>query len=84
MSDKSGLARALREITFGVSCIVDSDDPKKWAKEIKAVREGDREKRLQEIKLLRSYYEEKYSWQKQCTILVEKICDMVDGKKCFI
>ena len=84
VSANSGFARALKEIKFGDLCIVDSDDPKKWAEKIKAVRKRDRETRLDEIKLLQLSYKEKYSWQKQCTILVEKMWDMVDGKKCFI
>ena len=82
VSNNSGLAHALREIKFGDSCIVDSDDAKEWAKKIKAVRKKDRETtRLPEIELLRSSYKKKYSWQKQCTSFVEKIWDMVDGKK---
>lgn len=85
VSNNSGLAQALREIEFGDLCIVDSDDAEGWAEKIKAVRKKDRErKRLPEIEKLRSTYEEKYSWQKQCTSLVEKIWDMVDGKKCLI
>ena len=85
VSNNSGFARALRGIKFGDSCIVDSDDPKKWAEEIKKVRRKERETtRLHEIEILRSSYKKMYSWQKQCTILVEKIWDMVDGKKCFI
>ena len=82
VSNNSGLAHALREIKFGDSCIVDSDDAKEWAKKIKAVRKKGRETtRLPEIELLRSSYKKKYSWQKQCTSFVEKIWDMVDGKK---
>lgn len=85
VSNNSGLAHALREIKFGDSCIVDSDDAEEWAKKIKAVRKKDRETtRLPEIDILRSTYKEKYSWQKQCASLVEKIWDMVDGKKRMI
>ena len=85
VANNSGLAHALREIKFGDLCIVDSDDAKEWAKKMKAVRKKDRKTtRLPEINLLRSSYEEKYNWQKQCTSLVEKIWDMRDGKKCFI
>lgn len=84
VSNNSGFAHALREIKFGDMCIVDSDDPKKWAEQVRNVRKRNREIRLYEIELRRSFYKEKYSWQKQCAILVEKIWDMVDGKKCFI
>ena len=85
VSKNSGLAYALRKIAFGNSCIVDSDDAKEWAKKIKAVRTKDRETtRIPEIELVRSSYKKKYSWQKQCSSFVEKIWDMVDGKKCLI
>lgn len=84
VSNNSGLAHALRRIDFGESCIVDSDDAEEWAKKIKDVRRKDRTRRLHETELLRSSYNEKYSWQKQCASLVEKIWDMVDGKKRMI
>lgn len=82
VSANSGLAHALREIPFGSSYII--DDQKNWAKKIKDVRNTNRKKRLYEFEQLRSSYEEQYSWQKQCIAFVEKIWDMVDGKKCFI
>ena len=84
VSNNSGLAHALRKINFGESCIVDSDDAEEWAKKIKDVRRKDRTRRLHEIEQLRSSYKEKYSWQKQCASLVEKIWDMVNGKKRLI
>lgn len=82
VSTNSGLAHALREIPFGSSYII--EDQKNWAKKIKEVRKKNRKNRLHEFEQLRSSYEEQYSWQKQCTAFVEKIWDMVDGKKCFI
>lgn len=84
VSKNSGFAHALKEsVTFGDSCIVSSDDPMVWAKAIKAVKNKGRALRLQEIEILRSSYEAKYSWEKQCTILVDKIWKMVHGKNCF-
>lgn len=84
VSNNSGFAHVLKELPFGGSYIVNSDDPKVWAEKIKDVRKTDRAQRLKQIKILRSYYEEKYSWQKQCTILFNKIWNMVHGKNCFI
>ena len=75
---KSGLARALENIPFGKSCIVDSDDPTKWAEAVEAVRIR-HTVRLEEIKLLRASYDKKYSWTKQCEDFVEMISRMVHG-----
>ena len=60
--------------------MVDSADPKEWAKAIRAVRLRDRAERLQEIQRLRTCYEENYSWGKQCESLVKMMCNLVHGK----
>lgn len=66
----SGFGEALNEVTFGTSAIVDSDDATEWATAIKKVKETDRKTRLDEAAKLRSHYNEKYSWKKQCGVLV--------------
>jgi len=78
VSGNSGFAKALREVEIGNFCIVDSTDPKEWAKKIKAVREKHGEW-LRDIKALRESYGKKYSWEKQCKDLVEKLRNMVHG-----
>ena len=60
--------------------MVESEDPRVWAKAIAAVRQKERSDRLQGIKQLKISYEEKFSWEKQCDILVEKMRDIVDGE----
>jgi len=75
----SGFAKALENIPFGESCIVDSNEPTKWAEAIRAVRDKHRGKRLEEVKVLRKAYKEKYSWERQCEVLVEKMWTMVHG-----
>ena len=75
VSSNSGFARALRNLQSNTLCIVDSKKPKDWAKAIKAVRERHGEE-LQEIQALKESYGEKYSWNKQCNDLVEKIRSM--------
>ena len=62
---------------------MDSDDPKKWASSIKKVRETDRKTRLKQAALLRSKYDEKYSWAKQCGALVAMMCMMASGKEFY-
>ena len=80
VSGNSGLADALKEVPSGFSHVVDSEDPNKWAKAIKIVRQKGREVRLQEANLLREKYALKYSWQNQCDCLVEKMLHLSFGK----
>ena len=76
---ESGFAEALRDVTFGTSAIVDSDDANEWASRIKKIRETDRKTRLKQAAELRSNYDEKYSWEKQLTPLVAMMFVMVSG-----
>ena len=80
VSGNSGFGYALRSLPSGKSVVVDSEDPKDWAKAIAGIRQKDRPVRLQEIQRLRSCYEEKFSWGKQCKALVEKMRGIVHGK----
>ena len=74
----SGFARALREFDLGRKCVVDSDEPENWAEAIEGVRDNYGEK-LEEMKELRESYKKKYSWEKQCEALVQKMRSMVHG-----
>ena len=76
---ESGFGEALRDVTFGASAIVDSDDAREWALRIKKVRETDGKTRLEQSAILRSDYDEKYSWEKQCGSLVAMMFMMVSG-----
>ena len=76
---ESGFGEALRDVKFGTSAIVDSDDAREWALRIKKVRETDRKTRLEQAAILRSDYDEKYSWEKQCGSLVAMMFMMVSG-----
>ncbi|XP_078354407.1 uncharacterized protein LOC144639016 [Oculina patagonica] len=79
VNSNSGFGEALKEVPFGSNCVVDSEDPRDWAKAISLVRQKKREVRLGESQLLREKYLEKYSWQEPCNILVEKMQDLVIG-----
>ena len=83
VGSKSGFARALEHIPLGKSCIVDSDDPSKWAEAIEGVR-GRHTVRLEEIKLLRASYDNKYSWREQCEAFVEMMCRIVYGMSSYL
>ena len=80
VSGNSGFGNTLHTLPLGEPFVVDSVDPKDWAKAIEAVRLKDRAKRLQDIQRLWTSYEEKVSWKKQCGALVEKMRSLVHGK----
>ena len=82
VSGKSGLGEALKDVLYGLHCVVESDDPKVWAKAIKDVRQKDREMRLEEIKSVRKSYALKYSWEKECDNLVGRMLNITVGGKC--
>ncbi|XP_078356094.1 uncharacterized protein LOC144640907 isoform X1 [Oculina patagonica] len=79
VSGNSGFGDALRALPSGKSFVVESNDPKEWAKAITAVRLKERAQRLQEIQALMTCYEENYSWEKQCDALVQKMWSIVHG-----
>ena len=80
VSGNSGFGEALCTLPSGKSFVVESEDPEEWAKAIAAVRQKERSHRLQDIQKLRSSYEEKFSWEKQCDSLLEKMWDIVHGE----
>ena len=80
VSGDSGFGYALRTLPLGKSFVVDSEEPKDWAKAVAGVRQKDRAERLQRIKKLRICYEEKFSWKKQCEALVERMQRIFHGK----
>ena len=80
VGSRSGFAKTLENVPHGLSCIVNSDDPGKWAEAIEAVRTRHR-MRLEEIKLLRASYGKMYTWKEQCKALVNRMWKMSHGKK---
>ena len=82
VGSRSGFARALENVPHGNACIVNSDDPAEWAKEIDAVRTR-HGMRLQEIKSVRASYGEIYSWKEQCETFVNRMRRLGRGKSCL-
>ena len=80
VSGNSGFGEALCTVPSGISFVVEYEDPREWAKVIAGIRQKERSDRLQDIQQLRISYEEKFSWEKQCDILVEKMWDIVHGE----
>jgi len=79
VSGNSGFGDALRSLPLGKPFVVESAEPKEWAKAITAVRLKDRAERLQEIQRLRTSYEDTFSWEEQCEALVQKMWRIVHG-----
>ena len=79
VSGNSGFGDALRTVPFGTSFVVDSEDPKVWAESIAGVRKKNPLQRLKGIEQLRTSYGERFSWEKQCDLLVNKMWDKVHG-----
>ena len=80
VSGNSGLGEALKKVVGGSSCVVNSEDPKEWAMAIGAVREKDRDVRLEEAKHLCGNYAQKYNWEEQCDRLVEMMLNITRSK----
>ena len=73
VSDNSGFGQALEKIPFGMSFVVESDEPDEWGRAIKRARKKSRDVRLEEAKALRYYYDRKYKWLEQCETLADKL-----------
>ena len=84
VSGNSGLGEALKKVPYGFSFIVESEDPRDWARAIKAVRDKDRKMRLKEIEKTREAYAGEYSWKEQCDKLVERMSNITSGCKCKV
>jgi len=79
VSGNAGFGVTLLCLQFGTEFVVESSDPKEWAKAIRAVRLKNRSVRLEEIQILRASYEATFSWEKQCETLVQKMWGIVHG-----
>ncbi|XP_068751378.1 uncharacterized protein [Montipora capricornis] len=79
VSGNSGLGYALQDVPFGSTCVVNSEDPKEWAKAIEIVRKKSRNVRLEETEILRAQYEKKYCWEEQCDELVKMMFNNIFG-----
>lgn len=80
VSGNSGFGDALQKVPHGSNCVVNSEDPKEWAKAIANVCKKKRGVRLQEIKDLRRGYAEENNWEKQCGVLLKDMFDCFSGE----
>ncbi|XP_068715869.1 D-inositol 3-phosphate glycosyltransferase-like isoform X2 [Montipora foliosa] len=80
VSKNSGFGESLSKVPFGSSFVIDSEDPKVWAAAIKNIWDKERQSRLKEVKILRTSYEQEYSWTKQSDALLVKIINLVRAR----
>ena len=80
VSGNSGFGEALKNVPRGSNCVVNSDDPKDWAKAIRSVHQKRRNVRLEEVKLICEEYAKVYSWEEQCRLLVQGMMNITSGK----
>ena len=83
VSENSGIGKALKKVPWGSNCVVNNEDPAKWAEAIRAVCRKERKVRLEEAILLRQKYAETYQWEGQCSNLVKKMREMITGQCCL-
>ncbi|XP_044171582.1 uncharacterized protein LOC114954305 [Acropora millepora] len=78
VSKSSGFGEVLGSIPLGYLFVIHSEDPSSWTTEIKRIRNRNRTLQLEEIKLVRCSYGERYSWSEQCKRLIEKMFKLVN------
>ncbi|XP_015759313.1 PREDICTED: uncharacterized protein LOC107338581 [Acropora digitifera] len=78
VSKNSGFGEALGSVPCSLFVIAD-EDPSAWRAAIESSWNKDRKSRLDEVKAVRGFYAERYSWSKQCKHLIEKMVKLVDG-----
>ncbi|XP_074619470.1 uncharacterized protein LOC141878419 isoform X4 [Acropora palmata] len=78
VSKNSGFGEALDSIQVGSIFVMDSEDHSTWTGAIKDIWDKDRRSRLDEVKTVRDFYAERYSWSEQCKHLVEKMIRLLD------
>ena len=79
VSRNSGFGEALRSVSFGSTCVVNSEEPADWTSAIKTIWVKERGNRLEEAETLRESYAKKYSWAKQIKDLINKMISWVNG-----
>ena len=79
VSKNSGFGATLHSVPGGSLFVIDDEDPCAWAAAIERIWNKDRKSRLDEVKTVRGFYGERYSWSEQCKHLKETMVKLVDG-----
>ena len=80
VSANSGFGQVLSTLTSGDQFVVKPNDPCEWARQIANVRRKDIKMRLDEVRALQKYYAASYSWERECSKLVENMWHIFRGK----
>ena len=80
VSKNSGFGETLGSVPCGSLFVIEDEDPSAWRAAIKRIWNKDRKSRLDEVKTVRGFYGERYSWSEQCKHLIEMMVKLVDGK----
>ena len=81
VSAVSGLGKTLKELPRGYNSVVESDEPKKWAKKIRTMCENARALTNQEARELRTMYSNQHSWDDECSKLAKLFRDLVERSR---
>ena len=81
VSKNSGFGEALSGVLSGSSFVIDPEDLGAWTEAIKGIWNKDRQKRLDDTKVLRDSYGERFSWSGQCKNLLEKMVSLLANKR---
>ena len=79
VSGNSGFGDALKDLLFGSSCVVNSEDENEWAKAIRTIHDKKRKLRLGEALKVRESYAEEYHWEGECDRLVKRMLNIIQG-----
>ena len=79
---ESGIAKALENVEWGKSVIVQSEDPKEWAQKIEKLSKQKPEERHKNAIFLRENYKKTYSWSTQCKRFQEMIVEPLMKDSC--
>ena len=81
VSKNSGFGEALHSIPFGHFFVIDSEDPSAWTGAIKGIWNRDRQVQLDEARILRDIYGERYNWSAQCNDLCKKMVNRLKNRE---
>ena len=79
ITGNTGLGEVLKKVPFGSQYVVSSDDFEEWAKNIQKIRHKDTQLRTEDAQILRNNYAKIYSWDEQCSVLIDKITNTLNG-----
>ena len=79
VTGNSGFGDALKDLLFGSSCVVNSEDENEWAKAIRTIHDKKRKLRLGEALKVRESYADEYHWEGECDRLVKRMLNIIQG-----